>query len=220
MTDKLIDGVEFFTDCVSDEPLSVIIYNEAHTDKSSLCTQRIRRLVNEIYNARSTLTPPSIAKWNDISGNGNHATQEIPERQPSIETPPDTQGALDLPPCTSFCQNSDNSNGICRACFEREKTTLGILQNIAKRMTADSCIDYHKWLFILIEEAIKTALTRPSREAKLIDALRRAIDALACAEFVYMKYAPNDSWKSGWTKDFEVAVEVYKSAISEAEGEL
>jgi hypothetical protein len=70
---------------------------------------------------------------------------------------PDLAGDLVLPPCTSFCQNSDNSNGICLACLQREKTTLGILQNIAKRMTADSCIDYPKWLFTLVGEGIKTA---------------------------------------------------------------
>ena len=73
---------------------------------------------------------------------------------------------MPLPPCTSFCQNSDNSNGICRACMEREKTAYGILLNIAKRMTSDSCIDYPQWLFTLIEEAIKigdtsAAITAP-----------------------------------------------------------
>ena len=74
--------------------------------------------------------------------------------------------ALDLPPCTSFCQNSDNSNGICRACLEREDTTLGILQNIAKRMTSDSCVNYPQWLFTLVEAGIKTALTERSEETK------------------------------------------------------
>jgi len=69
--------------------------------------------------------------------------------------------ALELPPCTSFCKNSDNSNGICRACLERENTSHGILKNIAKRMIADSCVDYPQWLFTLVEAGIKTALSQP-----------------------------------------------------------
>ena len=84
---------------------------------------------------------------------------------------------MPLPPCTSFCQNSDNSNGICRACMEREKTAYGILVNIAKRMTSDSCIDYPQWLFTLIEEAIKIGDTSASTPAPVerIDGLKEAL---------------------------------------------
>lgn len=87
-----------------------------------------------------------------------------------------TDYKLELPPCTSFCQNSDNSNGICRACLEREKTTHGILLNIAKRMTADNFVDYPQWLFTLIEEAIKLGTAAPHPQTVDLDALKRDIN--------------------------------------------
>ena len=37
------------------------------------------------------------------------------------------------------------------------------------------------------------------------NALKHAVQALANAEFVYMKYAPNGSWKNGYTADKEKA---------------
>ena len=120
-----------------------------------------------------------------------------------------TEHKLELPPCTSFCQNSDNSNGICRACLEREKTTHGILLNIAKRMTADNFVDYPQWLFTLIEEAIKLGTSAPhpqtvdvdgALEGLKIEALHKfnscsATEKLLLLTFIdWLKY-------SGWIKE-------------------
>jgi len=108
---------------------------------------------------------------------------------------------IELPPCTSFCQNSDNSNGLCRACFEREKTSHGILLNIAKRMTVDSCVDYPQWLFTLIKEAIKSDKPEPNPPADVqaaLDAVNKFIRAKEKAEeFLPSKTGQNlSAWLS------------------------